>query len=69
MALQFDFNGIKYEVLDEYQKTCRVCGQNYICQDVVELPEAISYEGVYYRLTEIGRCAFMDSHIKEIKLL
>lgn len=54
----FDYDGLKYSVLSEADKTvaCYGASDEYIMD--VKMPETVSYEGVTYTVTRVGFQAF-----------
>ena len=56
-AQSFEYDGIKYEVLDNSVKTCMVASYNSVSGNIT-IPSAVTYNGSQYTVTVIGWSAF-----------
>lgn len=50
-------NGLEYAIINEYNRTCKVCGNDYMHDNVV-IPTEVSINGITYLVTSIDKYAF-----------
>lgn len=67
-AYDFEVDGVSYNILSAISYTCEVSGQTDPLETSIVIPEKVSYRDREFRVIQIGKSAFENSHVEYITL-